>query len=41
MESRVQRIRGGYKHFETHWTPRCLVEKLQKLVPKCGKKKVA
>ena len=40
MESRVRWIRGGYKHFETTDVSR-LVEKLQKLVPKCGKKKVA
>ena len=40
MPSRVAWIRGGYKHFETTDVPR-LVEKLQKLVPKCGKKKVA
>ena len=39
MESRVKWIRSGYKHFETTDVPR-LVDKLQKLIPKVGRKKV-
>ena len=39
MASRVKWIRAGYKHFETTDVPR-LVDKLQKLIPKVGRKKV-
>ena len=39
MASRVRWIRAGYEHFETTETDR-LVQKLQKLIPKVGHKKV-
>ena len=39
MWSRVRWIRAGYEHFETTETAR-LLEKLQKLIPKVGHKKV-